>query len=220
MQPCLHMSVRSEASRNRAAHRSDAEPEPTDLEEVLDSIDQAAEDGDTVSFGDVFRAVGRRSFGPLLLLAGLIILAPIIGDIPGVPTAMAIVVLLVAGQMLLGREHFWLPKWLLDRSMAADKVNKATGWLRKPARFVDRFLRPRLTPFVHGAGEHAIAVVAVAIALFTPVMEVVPLSANLAGAVLTAFGLALIARDGLVALVALALAAGSAAVVVWWLVSG
>ncbi len=37
-------------------------------------------------------------------------------------------------------------------------------------------------------------------------MELVPFSANGAGAVLTGFGLALIARDGLVALVALALA--------------
>lgn len=30
-------------------------------------------------------AVGRRSFGPTLLLAGLVTLAPIVGDIPGVP---------------------------------------------------------------------------------------------------------------------------------------
>ena len=36
-----------------------------------------------------------------------------------------------------------------------------------------------------------------------PVMEVIPFSASGAGAALTAFGLALIARDGLMALLAL-----------------
>ena len=35
-----------------------------------------------------------------------------------------------------------------------------------------------------------------------PVMEVIPFSANAAGAALTAFGLSLIARDGLLALIA------------------
>lgn len=41
-------------------------------------------------------------------------------------------------------------------------------------------------------------------------MEVVPCSANLAGAALTAFGLALIAHDGLLALIAFAFTAGTA----------
>ena len=216
------MAARRENVRRNGSQAADnvAADEPTDLEEVLDSIDSAAAGGGKVSFGDVFQAVGQRSFGPLLLLAGLVMLAPVVGDIPGVPTAMAIVVLLIAGQLLLRREHFWLPRWLLDRSIGARKVKKAAGWLRKPARFIDRFLRPRLEALVRGPGEYAIAVVAIAIALFTPAMEVVPFSANGAGAVLTAFGLALIARDGLVALVALLLAALTAGLVIFNLVSG
>jgi hypothetical protein len=193
---------------------------PADLEEMLDSIEDAARGGGSVSFGDIFRAVGERSFGPLLLLPGLIILAPIVGDIPGVPTTMALIVILIAGQLLLRRDHFWLPSWLLERSMAAGKVEKAAGWLRKPARFIDRFLRPRLTKFVSGVGEYAIALVTLANALFTPATEVVPFSANAAGAVLTGFGVALIARDGLVAVIALGTAALTAALVVLGLVSG
>ena len=59
-----------------------------------------------------------------------------------------------------------------------------------------------------------------AIALFTPAMEVVPFSANGAGAVLTAFGLALIARDGLIAAIALVLAVLTAGLVVFGLVAG
>ena len=132
---------------------------------------------------------------------------------------MAVVVLLIAAQMLLQREHFWLPRWVLERSIASRKVKKAAGWLRKPARFVDRFLRVRLRRFVCGTGEYAIALVAGLIALLMPAMEIVPFSANAAGAVLTAFGLALVARDGLVALVGLGLTGLSAALAAFALLS-
>lgn len=54
--------------------------------------------------------IGRRSFGPLLLMAGLIILAPVVGDIPGVPSIMGVFIVLVSVQLLIGQEHFWLPK--------------------------------------------------------------------------------------------------------------
>lgn len=76
-----------------------------------------------------------------MLLAGLITLAPVIGDIPGVPTIVGAVVFLFAGQLLFGRKCFWLPRWLLRRSIARDRLDVALGWLRRPARFCDRFLR-------------------------------------------------------------------------------
>ena len=64
----------------------------TSLGELLDQIESAASDSDQVSLDTVMGAVGRRSFGPILVLVGLIILAPVVGDIPGVPTVMALVV--------------------------------------------------------------------------------------------------------------------------------
>jgi hypothetical protein len=176
--------------------------QPTNLEQLLDRIGEAAQDGDQVSFGRILELVGRRSFAPLVLFAGLITVAPLIGDIPGVPTIIGVFVVLIAGQLLFHREHFWLPRWLLKRSVAREKLRKALTWLRPPARFIDRFLSPRLTWFTHATGISAIAMVCVVIAAAMPAMEVVPLSANGAGAALTAFGLSLIAHDGLLALVA------------------
>ncbi|HDZ56768.1 MAG TPA: hypothetical protein ENI17_01590 [Pseudomonas xinjiangensis] len=58
---------------------------PQDLEQLLDRINDAAEESGKVSFGAVMEQVGRRSFGPLLVLTGLVVLAPVISDIPGVP---------------------------------------------------------------------------------------------------------------------------------------
>lgn len=191
--------------------------EPKNLEELLDRIGDAVRDRDEISLGMILDEVGRRSFGPLLLLAGLITLAPVIGDIPGVPTIMALLVLLIALQVLFRQEHVWLPGWLLRRSVERGKLQKSLEWLRRPARFIDRFLRPRFTALTHDGGAYLIAIVCALVAVAMPVMEVVPFSANGAGAVLTAFGLSLIARDGLMALLAFGFMAATIGLVVYYL---
>lgn len=175
---------------------------PSDLEELVDRLEDAAGRGDEVSLDEMMDEVGRRSFGPLLLLGGVIMMAPVIGDIPGVPVILGLFVLLIAVQLLIGHDHFWLPQWLLRRSVASDKVKKATGkWLRRPARFIDRFLRPRLRRFTGKGGARAIAIACVLLALATPIAEFIPFSANGVGAAITLFGLALIVHDGVVALI-------------------
>jgi len=190
------------------------QPSLTNLTQLLDQIEGVADEHDAVSLEALMQVVGRRSFGPLLLMAGLITVAPIVGDIPGVPTLVGLFVLLVAGQLVCGRQQLWLPQWLLKRSVQSDKVKKALGWSRRPARFVDRLLKPRLSLFAEGGVFYVIAVLCMIIAAAMPAMEVIPFSANIAGAALTAFGLALIARDGLLTLLAalLTLATGGLAV--------
>ncbi|CAM4316276.1 exopolysaccharide biosynthesis protein [Vreelandella rituensis] len=179
--------------------------EPADLEQMLDRLSDAEGSRDkTVRVRDVVASIGRRSFGPLLLFPGIITLLPVVGDIPGVPTVMAAVVFIVAGQLVLGRRYFWLPNLLLDRSVEKQKLHKAIKWMRPPAKFLDRFLRPRLTIFTKGIGTYSIAIACILIALAMPPMEVVPFTANGAGLALTLFGLSLMARDGLLALLAFA----------------
>ena len=177
--------------------------------EVLDRIDEAADKSGKTSFGEVLKTVGDRSFGPILLLAGLVMVAPVVGDIPGVPVMMGLLVILTATQFVFHRNHIWLPQLLLRRSVKAEKVRKGVGWLRPVARVMDRWSKPRLTYMTHGAGFMIIAVACIVIAAATPVMEVVPMSANLAGLAITAFGLALIASDGLLAVFAIAFSAGT-----------
>ncbi len=173
------------------------------LEQLLDQMADAEKQGERqVSLEDILSHIGRRSFGPVLLLAGLITMVPLVGDIPGVPTLMAVIVALTTVQLLFGREYFWFPSWLLKRSVSSDKLHKAIEWSRKPSRFIDRFLHQRLVTLAEGKANYAIALVCLVIAAAMPLMEVVPFSANGAGIALTAFGLALIAQDGLLSLIA------------------
>ena len=174
----------------------------TTLQQLLDRLDRAAT-GDRVDVECMMQAVGRSSFGALLLLGGLVTLSPL-DIIPGIPTLIALAVLIVCVQLLSSRRHFWLPAWLLRRSIATQRFRRALTWLQKPARFGDRLVRPRLTALTTDAATKVIALGCIVVALAMPVMEVVPFSANLAGIALTAFGLAVIAHDGLLALVAFA----------------
>lgn len=176
--------------------------EPSNLEELLDRIDETTEGDDKVTMDDILDVVGRRSFGPMLLLAGVITAMPVVGDIPGVPGIMGVFVVLIAGQLLLRREHLWLPQWILNRSVEPDKISTALEWTYPVARFVDGWLKPRMTGLTHATGAYASAITCIVIGAAMPAMEVVPFSANFAGLALTAFGLALIVHDGLVALLA------------------
>ncbi|MEQ9394631.1 exopolysaccharide biosynthesis protein [Haliea sp.] len=98
----------------------------TNLEQMIDQIVSASRSKGQVLVDDIMNMVGRRSFGPLLLMAGLLTLAPIIGDIPGTPTVIGIFVFLLALQLLLGRDYFWLPHRLRPEICLVRSVAQCT----------------------------------------------------------------------------------------------
>ncbi|MFW6088896.1 MAG: exopolysaccharide biosynthesis protein [Gemmatimonadota bacterium] len=185
-----------------------------ELEDHLVRIADAADGKQRIDLEGILEEMESASFGSLLLVAGLVTLVPIIGDIPGVPTTMGVLVVLGSAQLLLGRQSMWLPRWLRERSVRASTVTKVVDRVRPVARTIDRVLKPRLDLFVQGAATYVIAVVTVLLGAVMPVMEFIPFSANLAGVVLTVFGLALIARDGLLSLLGLTLIATAVGLVV------
>ncbi len=173
----------------------------SDLQDLLDHIQEKAEAQDTMPLGDLLDAVGRRSYGPLLLLVGLIAVSPLSG-IPGVPSTIGVLVALISVQLLLRKEGFWLPRWITRRKLPRNKLLKALRWLRPPARAIDRVVRPRWVPLTGGVATYAVAALCLLIALTMPPLELLPFAATLAGAALAVFGLALVGRDGVLVVVA------------------
>ena len=176
----------------------------TRLEQLLDRLDEAREGEQSVSFGSLMDTVGRRSFGPLLLLIGLILVSPLSG-IPGLPSTMGVAVFLLSVQMLLGRQYIWLPGWILRRRIGEARLASAARWLRKPARLIDRLIKHRLSFLVDGPASWPLALICLVLAISLPVLEVLPFAATSAGAALTCGGLAMIAHDGLLAAIAYSL---------------
>jgi len=181
------------------------------LEGVLRQLERTAgqvgDDGQ-VSVAHVMSTLGARSFGPLLLVPGLIGISPI-GAIPGLPAVMALIVFIVAAQILVGMDHAWLPAALLRRSMAGKKLRQVCNAVAPYARFVDRFLRPRFDPLTRGPFLRIVAALVLIVALVTPVIEIVPLAGIVPNAAIVAFGLALTAHDGIWALIATLITGGT-----------
>lgn len=191
-----------------------AERGPTSLSALLERVRHAGHRDDSVSLGAILEAIGRRGFAPFLLLAGLVTLAPLVGDIPGVPTLMASLVLLAGSQLLAGRRSIWLPRWLLERRISRDRFRRVLAWLERPAGWIDRLLKQRLVWLTRPPAHLGIALTCLVVALAMPPMEVIPFSANGAGLALTLFALALLADDGLLALLGYLLTGGTLAIVV------
>lgn len=188
--------------------------EPGNLQELLERIRASAATKEQVSVDDILQAAGKRSFGPVVLVAGVITVAPLIGDIPGVPTLLATLVLLTLGQLLFQRDSIWIPAKLARRSLSRETLIKGLDRAAKPAAFIDRWTGQRLSCLVSGPGQYLVAITCMMVALAMPLMEIIPFSATGGGLALTVFGLAIVARDGLLALIALAATAGTG-----WLVA-
>ena len=86
------------------------------LEHVMEKAADEAE-GQDVSIGDLMELYGTRSFGPIFVLLGLVVVVPPIGAIPGLPAAVGVVLLLFSVQMLFGRSHIWLPGFIENLSV-------------------------------------------------------------------------------------------------------
>ncbi len=174
----------------------------------LEQIAREVGDDGQVSVAHVMSTLGARSFGPLLLVPGLIGLSPI-GAIPGLPAVMALIVLIVSAQILIGMDHAWLPGALMRRSMAGSRLRKVCNAVAPYARFIDRLLRPRFDPLTRGLFLRIIAALVLIVAFVTPVIEIVPLAGIVPNAAIVAFGLALTAHDGIWALIATLITGGT-----------
>lgn len=169
---------------------------PRSLGDLLQRIAEVASDRDEVYFATIMSALGTRSFGPVVLLIGVILVSPLSG-IPGLPTTMAVGLLLVSLQLVLGRDSFWLPRFLMNRHIPSNRLQKTLRWLDRPARFIDWWLRPRFCVLASNGGAVAIAAICILLALIMPLLELVPFSTTAVGVAVAAFGLALVALDGL-----------------------
>ena len=179
---------------------------PANLEGLLKQLETAGGRADEVSVRHLRDHIGRRSFGPLLLLPTLLGFTPL-GGVPGVPTMLAVCVILVAGQVAIGRQHLWAPGVLLDRKIDKRKLEKSARALKPFARAVDKVIRPRLSFLTERPYSWAIAVTCLLLALTVPPLELVPFVDLPLWGAMAAFSLALVAHDGLLAIAAFILTA-------------
>lgn len=147
-----------------------------------------------ITLGAMLTAFEDRAFGALLF----ILAAPnVLPMPPGASSVFGAPLLLVAGQLTIGRPHLWLPAFLGDRSFKTADLKRIVDAILPYLRRSERLLRPRLEFMFGPVGDRIIGLICLllAIVIFLPI----PL-ANMAPAWGICFlALALLQHDGLAA---------------------
>ncbi|ONF95688.1 exopolysaccharide biosynthesis protein [Sphingomonas jeddahensis] len=184
--------------------------DPHSVGDILDRLDELADSNDEVSLGQTIEAFGNRSYAPFLIVIPLIDISPV-GSIPGLPTLLALVIVLTAGQLLFGRKHLWLPGFLANRSLKSKKVKKGVEKVRPVGKWMDKWFHGRLPALTKGPMVRVAAAAIIVLTMAVPPLELLPLATTAPMAAIAAFGMALLVRDGLLMIVAFVAAAGALA---------
>lgn len=182
--------------------------------DIVDALDASAEEGDPVPVETIVDHFDRRSIGAFIAVPAMLEITPI-GGIPGLPTALALFVGLMAAQILAGREDLWLPGFIGRRTIHQDKVRGAADKLRPITDWMDRHLGQHLRHLVRPSMQKAAAAMVILLCLSVPPLEIVPFASTAPMATIAMFGLGMLVGDGRLMALAWALSLLALGVVVW-----
>lgn len=150
-----------------------------------------------LKLGDFILAAGDRAFGIVLVILALPSALPIPGT--GISTPLGVGIVFIAGQMILGRKHLWLPQKVLNLPVSkkfAHKMTKSLSWILKK---FERFIRPRV-PWIKSRAGHVVFGILV-IALACLMQLPLPLTNTMPAMVVFCLAIALTEDDGLLAII-------------------
>lgn len=186
-----------------AASRPDDRP----LSEVVCEL--ARSEAQTVSLGEVVDALGASALAGLILVFGLACALPLP---PGATTVFGLPLVLLSPQLMFDQARPWLPRRLRERRMSMADLRGAfqrmAPWLTR----MEAVSRPRLGFVVGVYGRRLIGLICTVFALV--LILPIPLGNMLPAAAVSVFSLALIQRDGAIAIAGYAVAAASVGVLV------
>lgn len=173
---------------------------------LLDAIAEG-DPADTLRLGELFKGLGDRSFGMLLIAAT----APAFIPIPGLAGALSgPLVMLVGVQLLLRLRQPWLPGFMARRGPERRTMARLRDLLSPSLRRLERLVRPRLTVMLdHPVLDVVTGLLVLVLGLLLSLP--LPFTNYILAGLLLLFALALLERDG--ALMLVAWAAGLAAIV-------
>ena len=145
---------------------------------------------DGLSISEILDRLDERAFGIVILILAIPCLVP---ALYGVPQIVGIPIVLLAGQMLLGRREPWLPASWLRRRISREWLGRMADFADKRMRWIERLSKPRLRLMTTGAGERFAALMMI-LATLTIIL---PMTNSVPSLGLTLMAAGLIERDGL-----------------------
>jgi len=176
------------------------------LSEILRELGDSRRD---VAFSELVESFGSRAFGALIFIFAVVNCLPLP---PGSSTILSAPIVLLAPQVALGATTPWLPRKLRSRTITANHLRSFCTRLLPTLERIERVSRPRLAILFGPIGARVIGAVCTLLSLV--LILPIPLGNLLPAAAVAALALALVQRDGALALAGYALVAASTAVLV------
>ncbi len=161
---------------------------------ISDRLDQLAADAqnETVTLDWVLRQLNERAFGLFLLVLALPCCIPFLY---GIPQVVALPLMFVSAQILLGRQVPWLPSRLAARTVTSADLgalaHRAGPWLRR----IEAISRPRLSLLTHTPLDR---LVGLALVLFSAsILVPLPGTNTVPGIAVVVVAMGLLQRDGI-----------------------
>ena len=200
-----------DGSEGRVNEASEAAPErvsgPLPFSQLLDRILEE-HGGERLALSELSARLRDRAWGGLLLVFAAINLLPLP---PGVTTVTGIPLLVITAQMAWGRSRPWFPKKLDQRGIGRTQLAKLSERLAPWERRVERVFKPRLCALTGHRGARVIGAISVVLSII--IWLPIPLGNHVPALAITLFALALIYRDGVLAVLAGITAAAGLALV-------
>ncbi|MBN9885985.1 exopolysaccharide biosynthesis protein [Salipiger abyssi] len=175
-----------------------AQDRPRPVGEIVDRLSLAA-DRERVPLRALLEVFGESSFLPALMVPALLVVSPLSG-IPLFSTVCGLSIAFIAAQMLVSRDHLWLPDILLRQQMDGPVARKALGKLRHVSDWIDAHSRRRFRVLTSAPFRKWLQLLCFLCGAVMPFLELVPFSSSLLGGAVLLLATALLARDGLFAL--------------------
>jgi hypothetical protein len=157
---------------------------------------------DGLTIGQIRDRLDERAFGLMILILAIPCLVP---ALYGVPQIVGVPILLLAGQMLVGRKEPWLPDAILKRTVSKSMLDRMADFATKRMGWLERLSRPRLKIFASGLAEPFAA----GFMILATLTIVLPMTNTVPSVALALLSVGLIQRDGLF------VAAGATVAVGW-----
>ncbi len=162
---------------------------------IAEIVEDCVEDG-AVTVAEFLEKMGHKALSIVILV--LSISAVIAGVIPGFSTLMAVPIMFIAMQMVLGRNTIYLPKNIREKLVSPKHIRGALAQSIPTLRWVEKFLRPRLVWLTTGIGERVIAAVILVLACILALP--IPAGNFLPSFTISLLALAMLERDGVLLL--------------------
>jgi len=162
------------------------------VSDLLQKVYNRTHQTDRIKLGDLVATADSGSFGLVILIFALLVLAPI----PAVTSTVGFPLIFFSVQMIMGLDSLWMPKWLgnisLKRKTVAFIMERSARSLRK----LEKFSRRRLLFMISSKSRQVLGMIIFLLSL--SVMVPLPFT-NLIpaiGIIIIAFGM--LSKDGII----------------------